>query len=40
MFFEVENLNQASPAIVSRCGMIYMNADEIEPIVLWNTWIE
>lgn len=40
MIFEIENLNQASPAIVSRCGMIYINAEEIDPQVLWNSWLE
>jgi dynein heavy chain len=38
MTFEVENLNNASPATVSRCGIIYVSANELswEPLVF--TW--
>lgn len=33
MLFEVEDLEQASPATVSRCGMVYLHEDNIQ----WNT---
>jgi dynein heavy chain len=38
MTFEVENLNNASPATVSRCGIIYVSPNELgwEPLV--QTW--
>lgn len=38
MTFEVENLNNASPATVSRCGIIYVSANELnwEPLIY--TW--
>jgi len=39
MTFEVENLDNASPATVSRCGIIYVSATDLswEPLV--DTWI-
>ena len=38
MTFEVENLNNASPATVSRCGIIYVSPNELgwEPLI--QTW--
>ncbi len=39
-FFEPENLNNASPATVSRAGIIYVSASELgwQPIV--STWLQ
>lgn len=36
--FEVEDLNHASPATVSRCGMIYFAEDVIGIKALYESW--
>jgi dynein heavy chain len=38
MTFEVENLNNASPATVSRCGIIYVSATDLFWRPLIDTW--
>ena len=41
MMFEVGDLNQASPATISRCGMVYMSEDNIggwQP--LFQSWLD
>jgi dynein heavy chain len=38
MVFEVENLNNASPATVSRCGIIYVSATDLFWKPLFHTW--
>ena len=40
MMFEVEDLLEASPATVSRCGMVYTNADKLGWQVFTKPWIE
>ena len=40
MFFEVEKLKYASPAIVSRCGTIFMQNDNLDWNVLAKSYIE
>jgi len=40
MMFEVEDLTQASPATVSRCGMVFMEQVDIGWKVLLYSWLE
>ncbi|KAG8234154.1 hypothetical protein J437_LFUL014944 [Ladona fulva] len=39
MVFEVQDLAQASPATVSRCGMVYVDAKEIRWMPYFETWL-
>jgi|LauGreDrversion4_2_1035121.scaffolds.fasta_scaffold54647_5 dynein heavy chain len=39
MMFEVEDLLEASPATVSRCGMVYMNPEKLGWQVQTETWL-
>ena len=39
MVFEVENLNNASPATVSRCGIIFVSATDLGWRPLIETWV-
>jgi len=38
MVFEVENLNNASPATVSRCGIVYVSDIDLSWEPLFETW--
>lgn len=39
MMFEVEDLSQASPATVSRCGMVYLEAQQIGWFALVKSYV-
>ena len=39
MMFEVEDLNEASPATVSRCGMVYVSPEKLGWQVLVKSWM-
>lgn len=39
MIFEVGDLSQASPATVSRCGMVYVDAAELGWLPYVRSWI-
>ncbi|VDO03424.1 unnamed protein product [Rodentolepis nana] len=38
LIFEVGDLEYASPATVSRCGMVYINSQDLEYSVIWQMW--
>lgn len=39
LLFEVDDLSEASPATVSRCGMIYMDVDDIKIRDVFESWL-
>jgi dynein heavy chain len=39
LLFEVEDLNFASPATVSRCGMVYVNENQLGFVPVVKTWV-
>jgi dynein heavy chain len=40
MLFEVEDMTQASPATVSRLGMVYMTPSDLGWIPYFDSWIQ
>lgn len=39
MLFEVQDLSQASPATVSRCGMVYIDPEELKWMPYVQSWL-
>ena len=39
IFFEVDNLIDVNPAIISRTGIIYFDDKDILPHFIWKKWI-
>ena len=39
LLFEVGDLKYASPATVSRCGMIYVDPENLSPHAVWKRWL-
>jgi dynein heavy chain len=40
MLFEVQDLSVASPATVSRCGMVYLSFDNLPWILFVKSWLD
>lgn len=40
LVFEVENLNNASPATVSRCGQIYISPTDLGHKAIYEGWCQ
>ena len=40
MLFEVQDLSVASPATVSRCGMVYLSFDNLPWLLYVKSWLE
>jgi dynein heavy chain len=39
LLFEVGDLKYASPATVSRCGMVYVDPKNLGPHPIWKRWL-
>lgn len=40
LVFEVENLKFASPATVSRCGMVFFENRNLKGVSIWKSWLK
>lgn len=40
LVFEVENLNNASPATVSRCGQVYVSPNDLGYSAIYEGWAQ